>query len=336
MITIDGQDGGGQILRTALSLSMVLGKPFRITNIRGKRSKPGLMRQHLTCVKAAQKMTGATVDGMEISSQELVFSPGGIRAGEYEFAIGSAGSTTLLFQTILPALLSAGETSSVKLIGGTHNPMAPSADFISRSFIPLLRRMGAELEFSCERLGFAPAGGGVISAEVKPVDYLDGLDLSVRSKLVTKRAEIVSANLRPSIVDDELKQLEKMEGWDTWDFNHRTVTDVDGQGNVLALELGYKDYCVHMTSHGKFGKPASRVVRDAIKMINTFQNSAAVIDSRLADQMLLPMALAGGGRLKINAMTNHIETNIRTIEAFIEGRFLVEPVNPGEIFISRD
>ena len=203
MITIDGQDGGGQILRTALSLSMVLGKPFRITNIRGKRSKPGLMRQHLTCVKAAQKMTGATVDGMEISSQELVFSPGGIRAGEYEFAIGSAGSTTLLFQTILPALLSAGETSSVKLIGGTHNPMAPSADFISRSFIPLLRRMGAELEFSCERLGFAPAGGGVISAEVKPVDYLDGLDLSVRSKLVTKRAEIVSANLRPSIVDDE-------------------------------------------------------------------------------------------------------------------------------------
>src|SRR5688500_5627223 len=127
MITIDGSEGegGGQILRTSLALSLVTGQPFRIVNIRAGRKKPGLLRQHLTAVQAAIAIGDAVADGAEIGSQELVFRPEGIRAGEYRFAVGTAGSTTLVLQTVLPALMLANGPSRVVLEGGTHNPFAP-------------------------------------------------------------------------------------------------------------------------------------------------------------------------------------------------------------------
>lgn len=167
MLILDGSfgEGGGQILRTALSLSMITGAPFRIEKVRAHRRKPGLLRQHLTCVKAAERIASARVKGAELGAASLTFEPGVISAGEYEFAIGSAGSTTLVFQTILPALLQATAASRVTLKGGTHNPLAPTFDYLQRVFLPLLARMGAAVETKLHKPGFFPAGGGLACAD---------------------------------------------------------------------------------------------------------------------------------------------------------------------------
>ena len=162
MLTIDGSvgEGGGQILRTALALALVTGTPFRIHAIRARRRKPGLLRQHLTAVNAAATVGGASTDGASLGSRELTFRPGRITPGEYRFAVGTAGSTGLVLQTVLPPLLLASGPSTVTVEGGTHNPGAPPFDFLARVFLPLLRRMGAHVEARLDRPGFYPAGGG--------------------------------------------------------------------------------------------------------------------------------------------------------------------------------
>ena len=173
-IQLDGTAGGGQMLRTALSLALVTGQPFRMTNIRGKRPKPGLMRQHLTCVKAACEISDGTADGAEIGSTELVFRAGKPRGGSYQFAIGTAGSTGLLFQTLLPALLHADGPSTLRLEGGTHNPLAPPFEFLDRVFLPALRRIGAEATLSLVQSGFAPVGGGILECQIQPCQITTG------------------------------------------------------------------------------------------------------------------------------------------------------------------
>src|SRR5262249_21779317 len=148
MITIDGSfgEGGGQILRTSLALSLVTGQPFHIEKIRAGRKQPGLLRQHLTAVKAAAQISQAQVEGEKIGSTQLTFAPGSLMAGEYAFAVGTAGSATLVLQTILPALLRANAPSRLTLEGGTHNPFAPPFNFLTKAFLPLIRRMGARVE----------------------------------------------------------------------------------------------------------------------------------------------------------------------------------------------
>src|SRR5262245_17125561 len=170
MIIIDGSsgEGGGQILRTALALSLVTGTPFRIQKIRAGRPKPGLLRQHLTAVQAAVEVGSASASGAELGSQELSFWPGKVRAGAYRFAIGPAGSACLVVQTVLPPLLLAGGPSSLVVEGGTHNPFAPPWDFLARAFFPLLQRMGARVSTTLERHGFFPAGGGRLRVEIEP------------------------------------------------------------------------------------------------------------------------------------------------------------------------
>src|SRR5690349_14635120 len=149
-IVIDGSsgEGGGQILRTSIALSLVTGKPFRIENIRAGRKKPGLLRQHLTAVRAAVAISQARVTGAELNSRTLTFEPSALRGGEYQLAVGTAGSATLVFQTILPALLCAPERSRVTVEGGTHNPGAPPFDFLAHTFLPVLRRIGASVQVS--------------------------------------------------------------------------------------------------------------------------------------------------------------------------------------------
>ena len=169
MLTIDGRngEGGGQVLRTALSLSVALGQPVRVTHVRGKRAKPGLLRQHLTALRAAAEISAGTAVG-ELGGSEIELRPGPVRAGAYEFRIGSAGSTLLVLQTVLPPLLLAGGPSTLVLEGGTHNPLAPPFEFVARAFAPLLARLGARLELELVRPGFHPAGGGVLCARITP------------------------------------------------------------------------------------------------------------------------------------------------------------------------
>ncbi|MFN7134491.1 MAG: RNA 3'-terminal phosphate cyclase, partial [Myxococcales bacterium] len=188
MLTIDGSmgEGGGQIIRTSLACALITGKSFRITKIRARRAKPGLMRQHLTAVRAAAEIGDAEVTGAEVGSSELTFRPGKLRAGDYHFAIGTAGSTTLVLQTVLPALLMASGPSSVVLEGGTHNPMAPTYDFLERCFLPLVERLGPRVSTRLERPGFYPAGGGRWSVQLAPAP-LKGFELLERGELRARR-----------------------------------------------------------------------------------------------------------------------------------------------------
>ena len=179
MITIDGSEGegGGQILRTSLALSLVTGQPFRMERIRARRQKPGLLKQHLTAVEAAKTVGCAEVTGAALGSQTLEFPPGPVTPGNYRFAVGTAGSATLVLQTVLPALLTASGLSTLTLEGGTHNPMAPPFDFLANAFMPLIHRMGPSVELELKAPWFLPCRGRTVSCpsraceEVVPVGF---------------------------------------------------------------------------------------------------------------------------------------------------------------------
>ena len=179
-IQIDGSqgEGGGQILRTALALSMITGQAFELINIRAGRKKPGLMRQHLVCVQASQHISQAYVEGAELHSQRLYFAPQHVQNGKYQFQIGSAGSTTLVLQTLLPALLLRNEASELTISGGTHNPLAPTADFIEHCFLPALEKLGIAVEFKLNKAGFFPIGAGEIQIKIQPWQHRNKLNLS--------------------------------------------------------------------------------------------------------------------------------------------------------------
>jgi RNA 3'-terminal phosphate cyclase (ATP) len=215
MIQIDGSlgEGGGQVLRTALALALVTGQPFRLEKIRAGRAKPGLLRQHLTAVQAAARIGAARVEGAVLGSTSLVFEPGAIRPGNYHFDIGTAGSTTLVLQTILPPLLAAGGPSRLTLVGGTHNGLAPPFDFLARTFLPLLNRLGPAVAATLERPGFFPAGGGRLTAEIQPAPRLSPLCLGERGALRQQWARVLIAGLPPAIAERECQVLRQKLGW---------------------------------------------------------------------------------------------------------------------------
>lgn len=235
MIVIDGSEGegGGQILRTALSLAMVTGQPFRIDKIRARRSKPGILRQHLTAIQAATAVSGAEVEGAAIGSRELSFTPHRVRAGDYRLAVGTAGSTTLVLQTVLPALIGADAPSTLVLEGGTHNPMAPPFDFLARAFLPVLARLGPKVEVRLERPGFYPAGGGRLSVSVTPRGKLAPVEILDRGAIAAVRAKALVANLPVSIANRELSVIGSRLGLGPDSLQPEVVKESVGPGNVV-------------------------------------------------------------------------------------------------------
>lgn len=215
MIELDGAtgEGGGQILRSALTLSMVTGQPFRIRNIRANRSKPGLMRQHLVAVQAAAHISDAVVSDAQVGSTSLTFVPKQVRSGDYQFAIGTAGSCTLVLQTVMLALLFADGPSTVRITGGTHNPMAPPAHFLQRAYCRVLETMGAQVDIGLVRCGFYPAGGGVVVASIAPCGGLKRLDLMERGQRLDGYAESIIAGIPAAVATRELDVIGAGMGW---------------------------------------------------------------------------------------------------------------------------
>jgi RNA 3'-terminal phosphate cyclase (ATP) len=331
MLLIDGSqgEGGGQILRTALSLSLVTGAPFRIENVRAGRTKPGLLRQHLTAVQAATTVGDALVDGAELGSKDVVFRPRSVRPGSYKFAVGTAGSASLVLQAVLVPLLTAKAPSTLILEGGTHNPWAPPFDFLARAFLPLLTRMGASVSAVLERHGFYPAGGGKFTVEIAPCDRLGPLALLERGETKRRRAQAIVANLSKSIGHREINVVMRKMGMSPDEIevivlraDEREETDLHrptpGPGNVVIIEIESEHVTEVFTGFGEIGVRAEAVAERAVKDAREYMAAHVPVGPCLADQLLVPVALAGDGAFRTMPLTPHSTTNIDVIRQFLD------------------
>ncbi len=318
-VEIDGSrgEGGGQILRTSLALSVITGRKLRMYNIRAGRKKPGLQRQHLACVEAAVQLCRATTNQLDVGASELVFTPGTEWPGELAIDIGTAGSTTLVVQTILPAALAVGKALHARITGGTHNPMAPPFEFLDRVFLPHLRAMGADVTLTLVKHGFMPNGGGVVELDVKAGGKLKPIELLEAGRVVGRRAVAICASLPAHVGERELAcAKERLDNpkCELLEFPK------DGPHNVFMCEVELESGARELiTSHGRRGYPAEDVADDALDELEDFLEAQVPVGECLADQLLLPLALAGGGKFRtIGPLSDHTTTNIETIREFLD------------------
>ncbi len=325
-IEIDGSrgEGGGQVLRSALALSLVTGTPVRLSNIRAGRQRPGLMRQHLTAVVAAQQVSGAKVTGAEVGSREVSFAPGPVRCGDYRFSVGTAGSATLVFQTIFPALALAAGRSSVVVEGGTHNPLAPTFDFLQRAFLPLVERMGPRATAVLERPGFYPAGGGRFRVDIEPAKDFGRLELIERGEIRERRATAVVALLSRRIAERELEAVREVLGWGAEWMSAQTVGGAVGPGNAVTVEVASEHVTEVFTGFGQKGVAAERVGAKVAQEAAEYLAAGVPVGRHLADQLVLPMALGDGGRFRTLAPSRHTLTHVELLGAFLGAQIRVE------------
>jgi len=335
MITIDGSqgEGGGQILRSSLALSMATGTPFRLHSIRAGRPKPGLMRQHLTCVQAAATVSCAQVTGAAVGSREITFVPGTVQAGDYHFPIGTAGGTTLVLQAVLPALMLVDGPSTIAVEGGTHNQNSPPFEFFERALLPLLNAAGGCVRARLERHGFYPAGGGRIVIEVHPSRERRAIDLKQRGRRVGARAVALVSRLNPSIAHREVEVLRDRLGLGQHETEVIDVGNPVGPGNAACVELRYEHITEVFSAVGEIAKSAERVARDLADEVRDYIAAERPIGPYLADQLMVPLALLAGGRYTTGPLTEHARTNMAIVEAFggkigidAEGAVIVQPL----------
>jgi len=339
MIKIDGShgEGGGQILRSTLTLSAVLGRPVEIFNIRVGRKKPGLQPQHLTGVRAVAKICNGKLEGDELLSQRIIFTPGKIRSGDYEFDVmkikSSAGSTGMIFQQIAPVLAFGKGPSNVILKGGTHTEMAPPIDYLQEVFLPTVAKMGFQANLDVERWGWFPIGQGIVKATMDPVkDKLKTIELNKRGKL--KRIFGVSLVSRLPLLIAERERDHALSILRGNREVHSQVSEPQieikevpslGTGNAFFLAAEFENSIAGFSSLGKIGKRAEKVAEEAVSEFIKFYKSDACIEKHLADQLILYMALAeGGSSFTVPEISSHILTNIWVMEQFLPVKFKIE------------
>ncbi len=320
MIEIDGSDGegGGQIIRSALALSIITTKPFRAVRVRAGRAKPGLRKQHLSALRAAATISSAHVTGDREGSTEITFEPRGLHAGDWRFDIGSAGSTTLLVQALLPALLHADGPSTLTVIGGTHNPMAPPFDFLDAAFAPLVRAIGHDVRLELVRPGFYPNGGGELRASIAPAKDARPLSLETRGRVRDMRAVAQVARLPLSIAERELAVLGKKLGISPPHLSAQELDPRTGPGNSVAVRIECDNVSEVFSAIGERGVRAEAVAENAAKEARRYLDADVPVGEHLADQLLLPLALGAGGSYRTTALSEHTRTQIRTMQKFID------------------
>jgi RNA 3'-phosphate cyclase len=339
VIEIDGStgEGGGQILRSALALSMITGKAMRIRNIRARREKPGLRPQHLAAVKASAKISSATVQGAELGSGSLSFEPGEVRSGRYRFEIGTAGSTSLLLQAIFIPLALSNGTSSVVLCGGTHVPNSPCFHYLELHWLEFMRRIGYQSEITLEQAGFYPAGGGSLRATIRPAKARRSLELTARG--VLRKIEGLSgvANLDLEIATRQKHQaLRRLEP----QIKATKIKSIDmpspGKGTFLLLKADFEHSQCCYCALGAPGKRAEVVADEAVNALEEFLASDGALDQYLTDQLLLPLAFAPQpSQIKTAKITQHLITNARVVQLFLPVKIeiLGEVGKPGLVHI---
>lgn len=341
MLKIDGSygEGGGQILRTALSLSCLLKKPIEIYNIRKGRKVPGLQPQHITCVKAAKTISNAETEGDKVGSLNLIFSPGEVNGGDYSFDIGTAGSASLVLQAIFLPLGLTSTRSKVEITGGTHVPWSPPFHYLSNIFIPTIGRMGLRIMLWIDKWGWYPKGGGKVIAEIYPAKSLFPLDLIKRGRILEIKGISAVSNLPLSIAERQ-----KAEGLRILRENgfNADIELIDapsiGRGTFFFLFAEYENSTSGFSSLGERGKRAEDVAKEACEEFLSFNSSGSTLDPRLADQIVPCLSLAKEeSSFTISRITQHLLTNIWLIKQFLhvrielkgregeEGRVIVKP-----------
>lgn len=331
MISIDGSygEGGGQIIRTSLALSLVTGKPFRIERVRARREKPGLQRQHLTAVLAAAEIGRAEVSGARVGATEFTFVPRSVEPGNYTFSIGTAGSTTLVLQTVLPPLMIASAPSRLVLEGGTHNVHAPPFEFLARTFLPLVNQVGPTVEIELKRYGFYPPGGGRLEISIEPAREFKRLEIRERTLALTKRARALVVNLPAHIGERELSVVKEKLGWSDEQLEVVTSNNALSPGNVLTIEIERAQLTEIITGIGERGVRAETVAERAAAEALTYLESDAPVGPHLADQLLVPLALSRGGSYLTGPLSLHTTTNIEIIKKFLDVKIVSAPVEGG-------
>jgi RNA 3'-terminal phosphate cyclase (ATP) len=367
MITIDGStgEGGGQVLRTALSLAAILGQPVEILNIRAGRKQPGLRPQHVQSVRAAAAICNARLEGVQEHSRELRFEPQtSPQAGSYGFEIGTAGAATLVLQTVLLPLALAGGPSSVVVRGGTHVAWSPPFDYVEHVYLPALAALGIDCRVELVQWGFYPKGGGEIRATIQPSPALAGLDPSLAlagpSGMVPNlrpsqsappwtqpRADLASLSVLSAAanVGNQVTARQASRAYNRLAAAGLGVTPQTRLANPPSIGPGT---CVFVlaeygggaragfTGYGRQGYPAERVADDAVDAFLAFHASGAPVDPHLADQLILPLALLGQATtFRASQITQHQLTNIWVVEQFLGRRFDVsgQVGEPGDVHV---
>ncbi|TWU01466.1 RNA 3'-terminal phosphate cyclase [Neorhodopirellula pilleata] len=324
MIEINGSEGegGGQIVRSSLALAAVTGQEIRLTNIRGGRSKPGLLRQHLAGVRAITQICQGETTGDELGSNELTMRPGSLVGGDFRFDVGSAGSAVLVAQTILPALMMAERPSTVTIGGGTHAAWAPPLDFFKRCYLPLLEQMGAKASVQLDAYGFYPAGGGRIVMHVEPTPVLSGLRLVHRTGEMRGRVIALVAKVPLSVGERECDVIARKMGWDGSACQVIDAQPSGGPGNVVMIELGFDSFTELFIGFGKVGVKAEHVARTTLRQARQYLTGEAPVGEYLADQLLLPMGLAArsghASEFVTGPLSLHSQTHITVLQRFLD------------------
>lgn len=325
MIIIDGSEGegGGQVLRYACALALLTGTPFTIENIRGGREKPGLMRQHVTAIEAACVIGGAECSGLAVGSNSISFRPGRVTPGDYHFAVGTAGSTGLVLQTILVPLMMADAPSHLVIEGGTHAMAAPPFEFIERTLLPVINRMGPTVSARLVRHGFFPRGGGRIEVDIVPAP-LRAIECIERGAAGAVEATAVVAGIPFDVAQRELRAARKiLADWPEEAFVTRQLPADQGPGNALLVEAHFDHVTEIVSAFGKLGIPAERLATTAARRMAGYIASSAFAGPYLQDQLLLPMAITGGGAFTSVKLSEHSNTAMALIERFTGRRFRV-------------
>ncbi len=325
MLVIDGAsaEGGGQIARTALALSMVTGQPFRVKNIRAGRRKPGLMRQHVTVIESAMRLCSAGVDGVGLGSSEFTFFPGEVRPGDYTFNSGRAVSISFLLQTILPVLALAKGKSSITFNGGIGNPGAPPFEFLVKSYLPQLRKMGVESTLKLEATATAQIGISRCLATIDPSVRFRPVSLMDRGVPMLRKVMTSVTNLTGHNSGQEVREFEK-----TLSMASASLKNESRPTNVM-LEMSYEGVTEIFTGFARSGVSQEAATADAAKQARTYMSSNAAVCEFLADQLLVPLALAGSGRLTTTRISPHAKASMDTIRTFLGVEFYTEPLPGG-------
>ena len=318
LIEIDGTrgEGGGQLVRGALALAVATGRGFRIQDIRRTRSRPGLMRQHLTAVAAAAAICDAHVEGAGIGATTLVFEPGAVRAGDHAFAIGTAGSCVLVLQAIVPALARLAAPSRIAITGGTHNPLAPTFEFLRDALAPQLAVIGWTIDYTLVRHGFYPAGGGELVAAIAPASPAQRLVLVERGARISHAARAAISHLPRRIAARELEILCARLNWDLDPRAIVTIEDSPGPGNFAEATVRYANVTEVVTSIGERQRSAEQVASACADEMQRYLRATAPVGEHLLDQLLVPLALAAGGELHAIRWTPHAEAQRELLRAW--------------------